>query len=348
MSEMRLEPVQGSRLWTAADFERDPSVTHLSAGQIAEIDRALRSVQAKGLSWGDFARDDFPLRQVAELIDRTREELISGRGYSLMCGLPVADYSQEELEIIYYGLGLHMGVIVSQNGRGDVLTHVTDHGFAPGNPNVRGYQDRRSQPPHADPTDVVALLCIRKAQEGGISSIVNVAAMYNAMLAECPEHLAVLYRGFHMDMRGEGTAQDDTNGTTRDRIPIFSYHRGTLSSWFARRVFEGAAAKRNEPLSDAEVAALDAFEALSNRPEFIARMDLAPGDVQWVNNYAVLHARTGYEDFPEPERKRLMVRLWLNLPEQELASDFAQLIRRGIPRSESGKLGAEIAATAAH
>ena len=348
MSEMRLEPIEGSRLWTAADFGRDPSVTHLSPAHLEEIDDALRAIQARGLNWGGFARSDFPLPETTALITQTREELVSGRGYSLLRGLPADRYTQEELEIIYYGLGLHMGVVVSQNGRGDVLTHVTDHGFAPGNPNVRGYQDRRSQPPHADPTDVVALLCIRKARQGGISSIVNVAAMYNAMLSECPEHLPALYRGFHMDLRGEGSAADDTSGTTRHRIPVFSYHRETLSSWFARRVFESAAAKRGEPLSAAESAALDAFEALSQRPDFTARMDLEPGDIQWVNNYAVLHARTAFEDFPEPERRRLMVRLWLNLPEQELASDFARLIRRGIPRSDSGKLGAELAATSAH
>lgn len=345
---IRTTPVEGRRVWTAQDAARDPNIWELSTYELAEVEAARAAVRAKGLTSGQFERDDFPLSAMATRIDAVREELLAGRGYVVMRHLPVEQYSVEDLEIIYYGLGLHLGQIVSQNGRGDVLTHVTDHGFAPGNPNVRGYQDRRSQPPHTDPTDVVALLCIRKALSGGASSVINVGALYNEMLATCPQHLETLYRGFYMDMRGEGSEGDSPAGTTPIRVPIFSYHNGVLSSWFARRVFDSAFAKRGETPTPEETAALDAFEQLSQRDEFTAHMELQPGDIQWVNNYAVMHARTSFEDHPEVDRKRLMVRLWLNIPEQDLAPDFASVIRRGIPRTASGKLGAEIGEAIAH
>ena len=344
---MRLQPLEGPRLWTAADYAFNPSVYDLSAAELEEIDAAVRALSGRGLSAGGFERSDFVLPTLGARLGAVGAELLDGRGYVLMRKLPVETYTLEEAEIAYYGLGIHLGVVVSQNGRGDVLTHVTDHGFAPSNPNIRGYQDRRAQPPHTDPTDVVGLLCIRKAKSGGLSSIVNVAALYNEMLAHCPEHLPVLYRGFYMDMRGEAAKEDDARtGTTNSRVPIFSYHQGQLSSWFARRVFESAFAKRHEMATAEEIAALDAMEALSQRQDITAVMDLQPGDVQWVNNYAVMHARTSYEDFKEPDRKRLMVRLWLNLPEQtKLAPDFSQIIRRGIKATASGKLGAELGQT---
>ena len=48
-------------------------------------------------------------------------------------------------------------------------------------------------------------------------------------------------------------------------------------------------------------------------PELYFDMDLAPGDIQWLSNHTILHARTGYGDYPEPERKRHLLRLWLSL-----------------------------------
>jgi alpha-ketoglutarate-dependent taurine dioxygenase len=41
-------------------------------------------------------------------------------------------------------------------------------------------------------------------------------------------------------------------------------------------------------------------------------MDLRAGDMQFLNNRVTLHSRTEYIDHPAPERRRDLIRIWMN------------------------------------
>lgn len=342
---MLLEPVTGPYVWSRRDFEgRDDWIWRLSDTELADLDKALRRVQALGLGCAEFGIEDFDLPVLGAKLAAIRRELIDGRGFVLLRKIPVERYSLTELEALYWGIGCHLGTVISQNAKGDVLTHVTMHAdLDPNSPNVRGYQDRRHQEPHNDLADVVGLLCVRKAKSGGASSVVNSASMYNDILAHHPEYLPVLYRGFHMDTKGEG---GNDRGVTEERVRVLSWHQKRLFLWFAKRRLDSAFAKMGVAPTALERGALDFLGELTERQEYRIDMQLEEGDIQFVNNYRVMHARTGYEDHDDPARWRLMLRLWVNLPELELEPDFSRLIRLGVP-GRRAKAGAVSQPTAA-
>jgi hypothetical protein len=320
------EPVTGLSLWTAADLKGKDWIFHLDGEDLAEIASALAAVKRRGLRLGGFGSQDFPLFKLQPKLAQLREDVVAGKGFVLIRGLNVDDYTVEDLELIYWGLGTYLGTGLGQNAHGDLLTHVTFHNLDPANPNVRGYQDRRHQEPHNDMADMVGLLCVRKAKAGGASSIVNMAAVYNEFLRRRPDLLPIMYRGFHLDYRGEGA---DPYSTTPYTVPIFANKDGRLTCFYGRRGIEATFKKRGVEPTAEEREALALMDELIMKPEFRVDMDLQPGDIQLVNNYSVLHARTAYEDYDEPERWRLLLRLWLNLPEARPPENIARFTRRG-------------------
>lgn len=324
--EMLFKPITGRALWGPDDFRNKDWIWLIDDDELADIDRALRGVQALGLGVGQFTREQFPLPVFSAKLAAIRMELLEGVRFALVRKLPVDRYSVPELEIIYWGLGLYLGNGIGQNASGALLSHVTYHGLDASNPNVRGYQDRRHQEPHNDLADVVGLLCVRKARSGGASSIVNIPSVYNELLETRPDLLPVFYRGFHLDFRGEGS---DPNATTDYRVPNFGIAQGQLFVFFGRRGIEAAMRKRGEVPSALEAEAIDYLQTLLEKPEHRLDMELETGDIQFVNNYAVMHARTAYEDFEEPERWRLLLRLWLNLDDIVLPENMARFTRAG-------------------
>ena len=165
---------------------------------------------------------------------------------------------------------------------------------------------------HGDPTDVVALMCIRPARSGGLSSIVSAGRVHNALLDEQPWHLPVLYRGFRYDRKGE---QGPHEAPVTEPIPVFARRGARLDCRYARSYIAGAADRLGVPLTAAELAALDAFDAAARREDLAMRMDFRPGDVQLLDNLAVLHGRTAFEDGPDPAERRYLYRLWLQMGE---------------------------------
>ncbi len=158
-----------------------------------------------------------------------------------------------------------------------------------------------------DPVDVVGLLCLRTAASGGASRIVSAGQVHNLIRAQRPDLLRVLYRGFHNSRRGHGEA------TPSERAPVFAQGAHGLECYFLPVTIRQAA-EQGCPLSSLEEEALAFFEKIANRPGVFLDMDFHAGDIQFLNNRMILHARTDYVDHPEPERKRHLLRLWLMMP----------------------------------
>jgi hypothetical protein len=300
--------------WKGKDIKDDNSwIYNWSDEQIAILEKGLAAVKEKGLTCPNFTKNDFPIAELADAINHFNTELEDGKGFILIRGLPIERYSDDEAAIIYYGLGLHMGTPVSQNIKGDMLGHVRDVGAADPK-SVRVYETSEYLPYHADMSDVVGLLSLRKAKAGGLSSISSAMTLFNEIFENHKEYLGLLHRHFLMEHINNGSA-----GPT----PIFSYHKGKLSAMHLRQYIEIAQNKAGLPLSPVEVEAFDLVDSILNDPDIRLDMMMEPGDIQFCNNYTIFHSRTGFEDYPEPERKRHLYRLWLKMPNaRECADDF--------------------------
>ena len=316
-----MQPITGPAVWKGADVEGDDSWVHrLSAEEVAEIDAGLAILRAKHMRFPAFAKDDFPLPSLSRLLKRVADELENGRGFKLLRGLPMERYSDEDIRCLYYGIGLHMGTPVRQNPRGELLGPVQNVGDIH-DKSTRVYETNLFLPYHSDPSDVVGLLCVRKAQAGGLSSLVSVASLYNELLARYPHFMGLYYRPMYFAHLCEPQPS---------LSPIFSYHDGKLSCRYLRQYIELGHEIRGWPLSRVEREALDAFDQVMHEPSMRIEMMLEPGDIQFANNYAVLHSRTEFEDVQDEARRRFMWRLWLKMPNARvLAPEFPG--RNGFP-----------------
>jgi hypothetical protein len=324
MDIVRTQPITGPAAWRGPDFDGDTRWIHaLTPDHIALFDAALAQLKARGLRYPHFGRDDFPIHALAPELARFADELENGRGFLLLRGLPVERYSEDDLNALYYGLGLHMGTPVRQNPRGDLLGAVMNVGDVT-KKTTRVYETNLYLPYHSDPSDVVGLLCVRKALHGGLSSLVSVAAIHNEILRRHPELIGLYYRPMYFEHLCEPRPS---------LSPIFSYHQGKLSCRYLRQYLELGHEVMQQPLSRVEITALDLFDEVMHDPAIRLDMMLEPGDIQFANNYAVLHSRTAFEDDPDLSRRRKMIRLWLKMGNaRPLAPEFPG--RNGFPAPE--------------
>lgn len=309
--EIRRTPITGPSAWKGAELAAaDDWVFRLSAPHIAELEHALAKVRARGLTMEAMQREDFPLPRLAATIARWRHDLLHGRGFVLVRGLPVERWGEEAAALVYWGLGLHLGVPGAQNPAGDLLGHVTDLGEEASNPNVRRYRTAGDIAFHCDLADAVGLLCLSTARRGGASRIVSSVSVYNEILRRRPEAIDRLYEPFYLDTR-------DEQGSDRlpyVPVPPCRYAGGVLRTFYHSDYFRSVVRHADVPrFTPQEQDLLDLYEAIADSPGFYLDMQFAPGDVQLISNHFILHARTAYEDDPDPTRKRHLLRLWLSL-----------------------------------
>jgi hypothetical protein len=313
--------ITGRSAWVTTDLADETGwVRILTQDEIGSLDRALHQVKSSGKPFPNFTKDDFHIPELVELLSELSEELENGRGFSVMRGLPVERYTDDEINIIYYGIGLKLGIPVRQNPRGDLLGNVMNVGDL-ADKSTRVYETNAYLPYHTDPSDVVGLLCLRQAKSGGLSSLVSVASVYNQLLSDHPDTLEALYAPWFYAHLGEDLPTPS---------PLFSYHQGKLAFRYLRQYIELGHEMMNVPLTQKQIHALDVLDQVTAQDHLRLSMLMRPGDLQWANNYAVMHSRTDFEDFDEPERRRKKLRLWLKMPNaRELAPDFPG--RNGFP-----------------
>lgn len=324
MPERPLETNPG--LWVGSDLQdRDDWIFRFPPEALAEIDAALRHVQRLGLRAPAFTKADFPLPRFATVLNGMLEELEHGRGFFLMRGFPIERFSESEAEDIFWGLGQHLGIALSQNAAGHLLGHVRNLGADINKSNVRAYQTTSELIFHNDQSDLIMLMCLKEAKSGGLSRLVSVTAIQNEMQRTRPDLLAELYQPFYIDRRGE-RGREDEGDTPYYAMPILSFHNGLVTARYIRGYIESAQRFPEVPrLTAKQIEAMNLFDAIASRPGVALSFQMKPGDVQIANNYCVLHARTNFEDFPEPEKRRHLLRLWLAAPNsRELPPSFLQ------------------------
>jgi hypothetical protein len=304
--------INDGSVWYGPDLKgRTDWIEHLSDAEIAEVEIAGRGLAKSSIDLTSITADDFPLPTLGPRLRRLLEDILNGRGFVLIKSLPVERWTKREAAIAFLGIGVHLGNLRMQNAAGHLLGHVKDLGRSSTDPNARIYQTSERQTHHTDSSDVVGLLCLQAAKSGGLSNLVSSTTIFNEMRRRRPDLLRVLLDPIETDRRGEVP----DGAKPYFSIPVFNWHEGLLSAIYQRQYIESARRFPGvEPLSSLQIQALDLFDELANDSALNLMMELQPGDMQFVHNHTILHDRTAFEDFPEPERRRHLLRLWVAPP----------------------------------
>ncbi len=307
------QPVVDPACWTAGEIAaRDDWILILTEAEISHLEDMAGGIRSRigedpnGLL--ALTREDFDLGPFAATVDRAMDLLRDGPGLALIRGLPVARWGKLVSAIIYWGMGRQIGVAQPNNPLGDMFGHIADMGLDYDNPLHRGYQTSATMAFHVDPPDVLTLLCLNTAKSGGRSSLVSSPLLYNQMLARRPDLVDELLFDFYRSRHGEmGPGQ-----APYYRAAVFSFIDGYLSvSAGAKHVEKGHALPEAPDLTPAQSEALTLFAAIAKEIAF--RTDLQAGDIPLLNSHVTLHTRDQFEDWPEPERRRHLWRLWLRV-----------------------------------
>jgi hypothetical protein len=290
--------------WLGAELDRNSIYWEFSPANLHAIDELMDRLHGSGLAFNEIRKHHFSHPDLDADLAKVLARIKNGPGLLIMRGFPVDKYTAEEMQAVYWGVGTHFGRGCSQSADGDYLGHVTNV-----EKQSRGYTTARELSLHTDSAEIVGLLCVRDAKEGGLSIYANSVKIHEILEREHPEYLPALERGFRCDRRGEEAPGDEP--VTPYYVPVYSTQDGILTCRYVRGVIDRGAATLGAELSAFEKEALACFESLAQRDEVRFEVMLRPGEASFINNYEMLHARTSFVDWDEPAKKRLLYRLWL-------------------------------------
>jgi hypothetical protein len=298
-SEWHARDVADESAWTEAFDEAEQE----------ELDAAVRKALEKSADVMEIAKNDFSLPTLQVRLEKIERDLIDGRGFVRLRGVDRRRYSREEMEMIYWGIGMHLGAPWPQNQYGHVLGDVTDQGVDPADPTSRGNEiGQIAFPYHSDGSDLVGLLCLQKSKTGGISTVANALSIHNDLVREAPDLAAALYEPQPFDFRGA-----EPKGAKRwYEVPVFTNWNDRLFVRYIRPYILASQRFEDAPrIGEKAERAMQRVDEMTQDENYTVFMDLQPGDMQFINNYHVLHARTAYEDDREAGLIRHLKRLWL-------------------------------------
>lgn len=321
--------------WKADNFAGSADYTlQLDDADRQELLAAVRTLPA-GADLQSTRRGSFPLPRLAPRFAAAAADVRDGRGFVVLRGLPTGpSVTVDEYVAATWAVGLHFGEPLSQNTSGDLVGHVVD--ATAEDPTPRMYRSNLELRPHNDITAMISLSCWHKSQSGGASVVVSAVTVHDELRATCPELMETYYRGFYYHLVGEEAPGRDP--VTRTRVPLFAVRDGQLSSRYLRSNIVAGHKARGEALTAAEIEAMNAFDRVATKPENRLAFFLERGDMIVMNNYTVMHARTSFTNFPEPQRKRHLVRLWLDAPGfRKVPAEYNFHGVNGVPRQEGKK-----------
>lgn len=330
-SPVRLgQPVVDPAGWTSPDLDSDLSwMHHLTPAEIDALKSMAAAVRPRlgedpdGLL--SLGKDDFDLGAFAPTLQKVWHDLKDGRGLALLRGLPIHEMDLLDVATIYWGIGRHLGTARSNNPEGDMLGHVTDLGKTQDDPDSRGYQTREAMDYHCDQASIVGLICIREPRSGGMSKVASSISVYNELLRRSPQAVELLSRPVYWTKHGEVDEGQDPFYQS----PVFAALDGMLCTSFGpKHIVKGHALPGAPRMTDELLGAIGLAESLAEEQHYA--MTLQQGDIQLLNNFVCLHTRTAYADWPEPERKRLLWRLWLSAPDLRPATAYVEQWDAGV------------------
>ena len=309
-----MTPIYNARIdhpmaWRGADFSKDDIAFDLGPRHVAALEDVSVKVRDAHLALGQIRAEDCRHPALDRDLERVFGEIQEGRGIVIVRGIPVDAHSVDDIAVMFWAIGTHLGRGVSQSALGDVLGLVRDETPRGQPESARGYLGRRELSLHVDLAQIGGLMCVRQARRGGYSQYASGLAVHNEILGTRPDLMPILYRGFPYHRRGE-EAPTAMPITPYD-VPVFSNTGGHVSVFMVREIINAAFRELGRDFMPEEIDAIDTFRATSRLLQFETRLE--PGEASFLNNYTVMHARSEFDDWEEPEKKRLMLRLWLDV-----------------------------------
>jgi alpha-ketoglutarate-dependent taurine dioxygenase len=311
MAETNVRAGTDPMAWRRDTFRTPAEYTlTLTAEERAEIISAVAKLARGGrLAPPErLARSEFGFAVLGPRLREAYDAVRAGRGFVVLSGLPVDEFDLERFIAAVWGVGAHLGAPLSQNAQGELIGHVIDASAQDATP--RMYRSNLELRLHNDVTAMLSLACWHKSASGGATYLASAVTIHDEIKRRAPELLEPLYRGFHYHRLGEEGAGEEA--VTPYRMPVFAVRNGQLSCRYQRAGIAAGHRAAGIPLTELELKALDLFDEVAKAPENRLAFYLERGEMLVVNNYALLHARTKFSEFPEPERRRHLVRLWLD------------------------------------
>ena len=306
--DVPLRPVSGAAVWSAAELhDRGDWLHALGEEEVAELSDAADAVADSGVDLRRMGPGEFELPAFAPVLERIRSQIIDGLGFVQIRGLPVARLGRRKAATIFWGIARHLGdEVVSQNARGHLLGHVKDFGQSFRDPSSRGPYTRERIEYHTDACDVVGLLCLQPSARGGESTLASGGAVYNETLRRRPDLTEALMQPLYRDRRDEVPP----GRKPWYAMPVFNFFEGRLSITNEPSYIDSVARFFDEnPNSRAQLEGLKLLDEIAEELHFDIAFEA--GDMQFLHNHTVMHSRESFVDFPEPERKRHLLRIWL-------------------------------------
>src|SRR5262247_333186 len=296
-----MQPVVDPADWSPASLKNVANWSYqLSDRDADELADGIKAARRAGVAIVDAKRESFPLKSFGDVLIDVRRELLDGRGIVMMQNFPLDRFDREETAIAYVGLGCWLGETMSQNKLGHILGHVKDLGGDYNDAHTRGYMTNAEMRFHTDACDYVGLLCLNPSKRGGESRIASSVTVYNRMLERRPDLLKVLTEDFYRSRSGEVSPGE----LPYFKQPIFSFTSGVGAAIDKAQNLPGV-----PKFTPAQKEAVEVYRQTVE--ECALDIDFERGDIQFLNNFVMLHTRREYHDWPQPERKRHLLRLWL-------------------------------------
>jgi hypothetical protein len=320
-STSALQPLGGPAAWNGrgSDLART-WLQPWSAACLEAFEAAINVAEQKNLAWHEADRARFPLGVIEDELKALADFLENGPGLVKLTGFPLERYTPEQHKTLLYGLGNWLGRPVFQTARGELLGEIRDEGSDVGmtrgqmlDENGKPFMSSRARAQsgallrwHTDRTDVVGLLCAGQPAHGGTSRIASAVGVHDEMVRRRPELARVLYQDYVRSHLGE-----EAGGAEKTyAIPVWDVRDGKFATHYSRTYIEAAQKLPNViPLTNEQWQALDMLAELAE--EMCQEMTFELGDMQFINNHVVYHARSDFEDDPAIGKTRLLYRVWL-------------------------------------
>ena len=307
------EVKRGALAWASESLPDDAGIIPLDEACLKELMDVARILNTNALPIVALRPEDFEMSICRDLMRQARETLDTGVGFIIIDRLPIEQLDPESATRLYWLLGNMISRAVAQKWDGTMKYDVRDSGKAmsPGN-GVRASITNKAQQFHTDnsfnlPPEYVSLLCLQAAKEGGLSGVVSFQTVHNRLLQRHRDLLHRLYQPFWFDRQMEHSSNDPNKV---NKWPMFTRNGEQLCTRFSKRLIYGGYEVAGEALDEVGRAAIDAVESILHEPGMVHDFSFEPGQIQILNNRCLGHRRTGFEDWPEPERRRHLVRLW--------------------------------------
>jgi len=297
--------------WQRATLDRAEWFRPLPSACLDELSEILRILERNPLDSFLLHPDDYPLAATQDFMRGVRQTLETGCGFAVLDRLPIDAISRDQAKQLYWLLSMMIARPVAQAFKGTMLYDVRDIGLKAGAA-VRGDLTNEELNWHSDygyncPPSVVGLLVLRTARSGGVSGVASFGTVHDQMAARCPELLQRLFEPFIWNRAREHPEGDSPTS----QHPVFAREGDTLRARYNPFMIAHGQAIAGADLDAPGQAALEMIGTIMGEPALHCEFVLEPGQIQYVANTRVAHRRTTYEDWPDDDRKRHLVRIFL-------------------------------------